>query len=226
MPIEVDTKDCTALTDGELAGMGDICADGPARFDIGLLSKQREEWVLVTLARNGDDLVGFSFSTLERIGGTPCILLGLASLTRNGDQGEVLRAVMGEQFRRAVLAFPDEDVLIGARLAGPAGYEAFSTHLTVHDLVPRPDHKATGEERAWGRRLAKRFGVDASYDDRAFRVTGEGSPGCVIDYEATDADSHPAEIVALFDGLDPRRGDCLIVSGWAMAEDLAGLEAP
>jgi len=51
MAIEVDTKDCTALGDAELAGMADICADGPAGYDVGLLSKQRDEWVLVTQAR-------------------------------------------------------------------------------------------------------------------------------------------------------------------------------
>ena len=33
MAIEVDTKDCTALSDSELADMADICAEGPAGFD-------------------------------------------------------------------------------------------------------------------------------------------------------------------------------------------------
>ena len=50
MAIVVDTKDCTALSDAELGEMADICADGPAGYDVGLLSKQREEWVLVTQA--------------------------------------------------------------------------------------------------------------------------------------------------------------------------------
>ena len=49
MAIEVETKDCTALSDAELAEMADICADGPARFEVGLLSKQAEAWVLITL---------------------------------------------------------------------------------------------------------------------------------------------------------------------------------
>ena len=34
---------------------------------------------------------------------------------------------------------------------------------------PGPGYTPNGEERAWGRRLAKRFGCDAHYDDRAFR---------------------------------------------------------
>lgn len=41
MAIDVDTKDCTALSDAELEEMADICTDGPARYGIGILSKQR-----------------------------------------------------------------------------------------------------------------------------------------------------------------------------------------
>ena len=117
MAIVVDTKDCTALSDAELGEMADICADGPAGYDVGLLSKQREEWVLITPAREGNKLVGFSFCTLERIGGTPSVLIGLASVKRNGKRDAVLRAIIGDQLRRAVLAFPDEDVLVGTRPA-------------------------------------------------------------------------------------------------------------
>ena len=46
MMFDVETKDCTALSDTELADMADIVADGPAGLDIGLVSKQRDEWVL------------------------------------------------------------------------------------------------------------------------------------------------------------------------------------
>ena len=53
MAIEVETKDCTQLSDAELAEMADICAEGPSRFEAGLLSKQAELWVLITLAREG-----------------------------------------------------------------------------------------------------------------------------------------------------------------------------
>ncbi len=82
MAIDIETKDCTALSDAELAEMADICHDGPAGFDIGLLSKQRDVWVLITQGYQGGRLVGFSFCTLERIGGTPCLLWGLASIKR------------------------------------------------------------------------------------------------------------------------------------------------
>ena len=115
MAIEVDTKDCTALGDAELAGMADICADGPAGYDVGLLSKQRDEWVLVTQAREGNRLHGFSFCTLERIGGTPCVLIGMLSVRRHSKRDTVLRGLMHEAYHRALMAFPDEDVLVGTR---------------------------------------------------------------------------------------------------------------
>src|SRR5437868_14622852 len=75
MSIEVDTKDCTALSDAELADMADICTDGSAGFDVGFLSKPRDEWVLVTQAREGGRLAGFSFWTVERIGGAPLLVV-------------------------------------------------------------------------------------------------------------------------------------------------------
>jgi hypothetical protein len=223
MAIDVETKDCTALDDLELEEMGNICADGPAQYDIGLLSKQREEWVLITQARANGVLQGFSFCTLERIGGTPSVLIGLASIKRTAKRQEALKAMMGDQLRRAVLAFPDEDVLIGTRFVDASGFDAFSSYMKLNDVVPRPDHKPSGEDRAWGRRLAKRFGVDAEYDERSFVAKGDGNPPCVLDHESAKPEKISAEVRALFEGIDSAKGDSLIAFAWAMAEDLAPL---
>ena len=222
MAIEVETKDCTQLADAELAEMADICADSPSRFEAGFLSKQAELWVLITLARENGKLKGFSYCTLERIGGTPCVLVGLASIKRGSKRDTVLKAIMHDQLRRAVLAFPDEDVLVGARFVDPSGYEAYKL---LTDIVPRPDHKATGEERAWGRRLAKRFGIEnGAYDDRTFSATGDGSYPCVLDHETLKPGSIAADVQALFGNVKANRGDSLIAFGWAMAEYLAKLQ--
>jgi hypothetical protein len=221
MAISVETKDCTQLSDAELAEMADICTDGAAGFEAGLLSKQAEAWVLITMAREGQSLRAFSFCTLERIGGTPCVLIGCASIRRTSKRDQVLRATMADQFRRAVLAFPDEDVLVGTRFALPDGFEAFRS---LEDIVPRPGHKATGEERAWGRRLAKRFGIDVeSYSDRDFAARGDGVFPLSFDHQTLKPESIDADVAALFADLDPVRGDSLIAFGWAMAEDLAKL---
>jgi hypothetical protein len=217
MSFDVETKDCTALADTELEEMADIVTDGSAGFDIGLLSKQSESWVLITQVRETGKLVGFSFCTLERIGGTPCLLWGLASVQRAASRAEILEALVADQFRRAVLAFPDEDVLVGSRFLS-AG--AFAAYAALADVCPRPGHKPSGEERAWSRRLAKRFGAEGRIDDRTFVVTGDGSPTGVFDYEAPDPKKVNREVAALFDPLDSERRDVLIGFGWGMAEDL------
>ncbi|HVX22904.1 MAG TPA: hypothetical protein VHB02_16290 [Acidimicrobiales bacterium] len=218
MSIVVNTKDCTALSDAELAEMADLGADRASGFDIGFLSKEREDWVLVTQAREGTKLRGFSFCTLERIGGTPSLLIGLALVDRTSRAESALKAMMGDQYRRSLLAFPDEDVLVGTRLLYPDGFRAFAG---LADVVPAAGHKASGEERAWARRLAKRFGVENRLDDRTFVLKGDGSVTGGLDF------AHPKVKVpdgadALFDGLDPDNGDRLVALGWAMAEDLAG----
>lgn len=218
MALEVTTKDCTALSDSELAEMADICADGGHCYEVGTLSKQVEEWVLVTLVKEGNHLRGFSFSTLERIGGTPCILLGVAAVKRTSKRDAVLRAIIGDNFRRALMAFPDEDVLLGTRMSNAGAFEGFKL---LTDIVPRPGHKASGEERAWGRRLAKRFGVDAErYDDQGFVITGDGGPPLVLDHESLKPESIDADVAAQFSGLDVDRGDCIVTCGWVMAEEL------
>ena len=221
MAISVETKDCTQLSDAELAEMADICTEGPAGFEAGLLSKQAEAWVLISMAREGQSLRGFSFCTLERIGGTPCVLVGCASIKRTSKRDAVLRALMTDQFRRAVLAFPDEDVLVGTRFPCADGFESFRT---LTDIVPRPGHKATGEERAWGRRLAKRFGIDnGGYRDRDFVAEGDGSFPLSFDHQSLKPEALDPEVVVLFAELDQERGDSLVAFGWAMAEDLARL---
>jgi hypothetical protein len=221
MGIQVETKDCTALGDAELAEMADLCADGPSGYEIGFLSKAAEAWVLVSLAREGNPLKGFSFCTLERIGGTPSVLIGLASIKRTSKRDAVLRAIMTDQLRRAVLAFPDEDVLIGMRINDVSGFEALRN---LSDVIPRPEHRASGEERAWGTRLAKRFGVEnGDYDERSFVATGDGSFPAVLDHQSLKPEKIPADVAAFLDPLDLGRGDSLVVFGWALAEDLEKL---
>lgn len=215
MAIQVETRDCTALTDADL----DEMASMGGAFDIGLLSKAKEDWVLCTTARDGDRLHGFTFSTLERIGGTPCVLLGLMSVKRTSKRDQVLKGLMGEAFHRALMAFPDEDVVFGSRFVRPDGLEAFKQ---LDDLIPRPGHRAVGEERAWGRRLAKRFGVDASYDEKTFVVAKNGQDG-FLDHESLRPEKIAPAVVEMFQAVPVAKGGSLIVHGWSMAEDLEKL---
>jgi hypothetical protein len=223
MALEVETKDCTALSDAELAELADMCTGGPAGYEIGVLSKYREDWVLVSQAREAGKLHGFAFCTLERIGGTPCLLIGLASVKRTSKRESALKALMANMYRRALMAFPDEDVVVGTKLIDAGAFNAFKG---LEDVCPQPGHKTTGEERAWSRRLAKRFGAEGRIDDRTFIVSGDDTTPGVLDHEALKPETIKAEVAEYFTPLNLEKGDYLIAFGWAMAEDLAGAKLP
>jgi hypothetical protein len=215
--LTVVTNDAAALTDTEL----DELASMEEAFNAGQLSKAKEDWVLITTARFDDKLHGYTFSTLERIGGTPCVLLGLMSVRRSAKRGQVLRGLMAEAYHRALMAFPDEDVVVGAKFVNADALEAFKS---LDDVTPSPGNNAVGEERAWGRRLAKRFGVDSNYDAKVFTAEGGASAG-FIDYDAGDTSAVDPDVAALFDDVGAGSGAVKIVYGWTMAEDLAKLGA-
>ncbi len=220
MALEVETKDCTALSDAEIEEMSELVADEVVAFDVGELSKQRDAWVLVTQVRDSGKLQAYGFCTLERVGGDPTVLIGLAGVRRTARRDSALRSMVGDQLRRAVLAFPDEDVLVACQMADPAAFDAFKA---LDRIVPRPGYEANGEDRAWGRRLAKRFDVRGEYKARQFRVLGEGQPSLVLNHTAAKPEKIDPDVAALFDELDVANCDALIVFGWASREDLAKL---
>jgi hypothetical protein len=134
----------------------------------------------------------------------------------------VLRGLVTDVMRRAVLAFPDEDVLVGARFSQAGAFDAFRS---LNDVVPRAGHRASGEERAWGGRLAKRYGIEASaYDQRAFLARGDGGGHApVLDHETLHLEGIDDEVAGRFDDLHADKGDSLIAFGWAMEEELRKL---
>ena len=81
-----------------------------------------------------DEIHGFLFGSLERIGGTPCVLWGLGATATVTEPGPVLAAMTTELYRRAAISFPDEDVLVAARRES-------ATARTLMSASPR---RATG----------------------------------------------------------------------------------
>lgn len=216
MGIEVRARDCSVLGDADFSDMADLVA-ATAGWEAGSLSKQADEWVLATVASEADRLLGFMFSTLERIGGTPALVIGMASVARCVDRADVVRALMHENYHKALMAFPDEDVLVATRAVDGGSFEALTG---LEDVRPWPGVRANGEERAWGRRLSKRYGA-ASFDDRAMIGRSDGDL-FVFDHESDRC--HPA--AAVLDPVDPGDGSFVIAWGWAMAEFLEGFEQP
>jgi hypothetical protein len=217
MSLEVATQDCSALTEAQIEEM--LTIEGG--FGLAQFQKAQSDWVLCTLARIDGKLHGVTFSTLERIGGTPCVLIGLMTIKRTGKRDAVLKGLMGEAYHRALMAFPDEDVVVGSRFVSPDGVEAFKS---LTDIIPRTGHRADGEQRAWGKRLARRFGVDSKYDGQTFVVASDGQSG-YLDFESSKPEKISENITALFTTVNAKKGGVIIIHGWTMAESLVKLGA-
>ena len=215
MALDVVTNDASALEDTDL----DELASMDEAFSAGQLSKAKEDWVLITTARFGNTLHGFTFSTLERIGGTPCVLIGLMSVKRSSKRDQVLRGLMSEAYHRALMAFPDEDVVVGSRFINADAREAFKD---LDGVTPSPGDDAVGEERAWGRRLAKRFAIDKTYDAKTF-TSASGAQDGFLDFETANPEKLDAELVEMMRKIPVAKGGAMVVYGWTMAEDLVKL---
>ena len=214
--MSVESRDSVSLKPAELDELGQrvhtVGLPGAAEQ----LDQHVEHFPLIILQSEDDALCGFLFGSLERIGGTPCILWGLGGVKKGRQARTTLEELVGELYRRAAISFPDEDVLVAGRMAQPAAYSLLGS---LADVCPRPTYTPNGEERAWGRRLARRFGCDARYDDRTFKVSAHGAPEPVFDTRHVKLGGKAAvEIVGV---LDPSTGEALIAYGWAMAESLA-----
>ena len=61
--------------------------------------------------------------------------------------------------------------------------------------------------------------MPSRYDDRKFRVKGDGTMPVVFDHETAKPEK-VADWVEFFADLDADSGECVIGFGWAMAEDL------
>ncbi len=218
--MDVDIRDSASLKPAELDELSQVLRKAGSLLPESTIDDQVERFSRVTMVMSDEEVHAFLFGSLERIGGTPCVLWGLGATDANGEGGPMLEAMTTELYRRAAISFPDEDVLVAGRIATPALYRLFGG---LQEPCPRPGYRASGEDRAWGRRLAKRFGCDDRYDDRAFRSSGNGvaEPTLAIDL-AGEPDPDVEELLA---PLDPGKGDTLIAFGWAAAESLAAVLA-
>jgi len=220
--MNVESRDSVSLKPAELDEFGQLVASVGLPIADEVIDAQVELFPLIVMAMGDNEVHGFLFGSLERVGGTPSVLWGPGAIRKGRQSGAALKGIVAELYRRAAISFPDEDVLVGGRLGHPSTYALLSS---LDDVCPRPGYTPTGEERAWGRRLARRFGCDGTYDDRAFRVKRNGSAALILDGSAVKAGGKKAtEVIGT---LDPKKGEALIAFGWAMAEALAdGLGHP
>jgi len=220
--MRVESRDSLSLKPAELDEFGQLLASVELPLKDDQLDQHVEQFPLVTRSTADDELHGFLFGSLERIGGTPCILWGLGAIRRGRQARLTLDQLVGELYRRAAISFPDEDVLVAGRFAHPSAYALLNT---LADVCPRPKYSPTGEERAWGRRLARRFGCDGRYDDRKFRLKANGASEAVLHSSTVKAGGKAA--ADLVGTMRPHKGEAVIAFGWATAEALVdGLSPP
>jgi len=219
--MKVESRDSVSLKPAELDEFGQLFAAVGVPLTDGQLDAQIAAFPLVVFCDDDDgSLCGFMFGSLERIGGTPSILWGAGATKKSKSAPEVLKLMTGELARRAGISFPDEDVLVATRLHQASCYAMLSSYSNV---VPRPGYTANGEERAWGRRLAKRFGHEGAFDDRTFRIKHPGKKVAtvpVLDTNGVKA-TGGSKIVQLVGPLEAAKGEGMIAFGWAIAEELA-----
>jgi len=218
----VESRDSVSLKPVELDELSQLLVRVGLPTGEEALDTQVERFPLIATSVDDDEVHGFLFGSLERIGGTPCILWGLGAVRRGRQARAHLEGLVAELYRRAAISFPDEDVLVAGRFAHPSSYALLNL---LDDVCPRPRYTPSGEERAWGRRLARRFGCDGRYDDRKFRVKANGASEAVLDSRAVKGGGKAA--TDLLGPVEPARGEAVIAFGWAMAEALAdGLGRP
>ncbi len=220
--MQIESRDSVSLKPAELDELGQLLASvGLSGMDHEL-EAHVEHFPLVVVATEDTGQHAFLFGSLERVGGTPCILWGLGAVRRGRQAGAAVKGLVGELYRRAAISFPDEDVLVAGRIGHAAAYSLLGG---LADVVPRPNYAPTGEERAWGRRLARRYGCEARYDDRAFRLAPTGNPEAVLDASTVKGGGKAA--AAVVGSVDVTRGEAVIAFGWATADALAnGLGHP
>lgn len=216
--MSIDSRDSDTLKPPELDELGQLLTKTELGIDDAELDFQVETFPLVVTSQTDDGAFdGFLFGSLERIGGTPCILWGLGSALPGRSAKKILAAMAEELHRRAAITFPDEDVLVSGRFAQPSAYTLLDG---LADRVPRPEHRPSGEERAWGRRLSKRFGCDDRYDDQNFCVSPRKKREPSVDAVHLNG-AMPKVASRVFDELKPPEGAAVIAFGWATAEGLA-----
>ncbi len=218
--MNVESRDSVSLKPAELDEFSQLLGTSGIQLTEEQLDLQVEAFPLAVVAMFESEVQGVMLGSLERIGGTPAILWGLGVARKGKQAANALKAMTGELSRRAAISFPDEDVLVATRLSQPRCYTLLASYA---NLVPRPGYVANGEDRAWGRRLAKRFGLEPHFDDREFTVAVKGrKPTCVPVLDASSVKATGgAKIVSLVGELDATRGKAMIAFGWAFAEELA-----
>ena len=130
---------------------------------------------------------------------------------------------MDEAYHRALMAFPDEDVVVGSRFVAADALEAFKQ---LDELIPRPRPpgrwRGAGMGPPPGQALRRRRRVRRA-DRSSSSPTGRAA---FLDHESLEAGEDRARGRASCSPTSTaKKGGSLVAHGWMMAEDLVKLGA-
>ncbi len=77
--MDVDIRDSASLKPAELDELSQVLRKAGSPLPDSTIDDQVERFSRVTMVVNDDEIHGFLFGSLERIGGTPCVLWGLGA---------------------------------------------------------------------------------------------------------------------------------------------------
>ena len=89
--MDVESRDSVSLKPAELDELGQLVSAVGLPLQDEQLDRHVEQFPLVAVAASDAELHGFLFGSLERIGGTPCILWGLGGVRRGNRSSVTLR---------------------------------------------------------------------------------------------------------------------------------------
>lgn len=212
----IESRDTVSLKPAELDEFGELLRDAGYEIPDAVIDEHVEKYTIIVTVRDVA-LEGFLFGSLERIGGTPAIIWAFGSVRKGKRSKEAAEALVSELYRRGAISFPDEDVLVGTRLAFASTYAMLALR---EDVVPRPGYTPTGEERNWARHLAKRFDCETTFDEKSFH-TKKDKKSTPLFYTAPIKTTNKVAIDMVGEK-DYTKGESVISFGWATADDLYG----
>lgn len=208
--VEVEACASEELTPEQRRAIQELFSIAYEGADAAYLDRSLAKLRWVSMARAGEELVGFSLGDLREldlpgVGPTPALLAGLACVDPTHRRHGLFRYLSNLSLRAAGVA-PQGRLLGAGRMAHPASMRVFAAAPT---LVPRAGQRPSELQRVVGAAVADAYGV-ASFDPDTFVCRGSGRP---IGSPRMVQEVEPEEW-KVFEPVDRSRGDSLLALIW------------
>ena len=153
--MDVESRDSVSLKPAELDELGLLVSEIGLPLQDEQLDGHVEQFPLVAIAAIEGEPQGFLFGSLERIGGTPCILWGLGAVRRGRTARQALdEEGLGADDRRAPLVADRRQPQDPAAVPGHPGVarQRGACRDRPRERHLRRRHGLVGEQRAQGTR--------------------------------------------------------------------------